>query len=309
MIEVVKVYAEAISAADREFVERVRVHILPTDPIEFDTLDGASITVGGSDIVGLYFESLESHRHQRGSTYIPQLVSHDGPAVGALAHYELDDAGIWAVVDLWAEGVAARKGRDFVSAFWEFGDVGDDGRPRSAIAQEVSFTPTPQFAMAQSPVESVALEDFPRVAATISAAAYSTAQEANMTPEEMAAALLGLDEFKDALSAMVAEAIAANAPAETEAEAEEVAAMDGAEEEAEEVPASVAASVVKTLEALNSKIDRVAEATKVAASLRGQKSTAVNAPAPGVDYINKRIAAGVSMTQALAENAALTKGA
>ena len=226
MIEVVKVYAEAISAADREFVERVRVHILPTDPIEFDTLDGASITVGGSDLVGLYFESLESHRHQRGSTYIPQLVSHDGPAVGALAHYELDDAGIWAVVDLWAEGVAARKGRDFVSAFWEFGDVGDDGRPRSAIAQEVSFTPTPQFAMAQSPVESVALEDSPRVAATISAAAYSTAQEANMTPEEMAAALLGLDEFKDALSAMVAEAIAANAPAETEEESEEVAAMD-----------------------------------------------------------------------------------
>jgi hypothetical protein len=307
MIEVVKVYAEAISAADREFVERVRVHILPTDPIEFDTLDGASITVGGSDLVGLYFESLESHRHQRGSTYIPQLVSHDGPAVGALAHYELDDAGIWAVVDLWAEGVAARKGRDFVSAFWEFGDVGDDGRPRSAIAQEVSFTPTPQFAMAQSPVESVALEDFPRVAATISAAAYSTAQEANMTPEEMAAALLGLDEFKDALSAMVAEAIAANAPeADAEAEAEDVAAMEGEEEE---VPASVAASVVKTLEALNSKIDRVAEATKVAASLRGQKSTAASAPAPGVDYINKRIEAGVSMTQALAENAALTKGA
>jgi len=308
MIEVVKVYAEAISAADREFIERVRVHILPTDPIEFDTLDGGSITVGGSDLVGLYFESLESHRHQRGATYIPQLVSHDGPAVGALAHYELDDAGIWAVVDLWAEGVAARKGRDFVSAFWEFGDVGDDGRPRSAIAQEVSFTPTPQFALAQSPVEPIAFEDSPRVAATISAAAYSTAQEANMTPEEMAAALLGLDEFKDALSAMVAEAIAANAPAETEEESEEVAAMDG-EEESEEVPASVAASVVKTLEALNSKIDRVAEATKVAASLRGQKSTAVNAPAPGVAYINKRIEAGVSMTQALAENAALTKGA
>lgn len=306
MIEVVKVYAEAISAADREFVERVRVHILPTDPIEFDTLDGGSITVGGSDLVGLYFESLESHRHQRGATYIPQLVSHDGPAVGALAHYELDDAGIWAVVDLWAEGVAARKGRDFVSAFWEFGDVGDDGRPRSAIAQEVSFTPTPQFALAQSPVEPIAFEDSPRVAATISAAAYSTAQEANMTPEEMAAALLGLDEFKDALSAMVAEAIAANAPAETEEESEEVAAMDG---EDEEVPASVAASVVKTLEALNSKIDRVAEATKVAASLRGQKSTAASAPAPGVDYINKRIEAGVSMTQALAENAALTKGA
>lgn len=306
MIEVVKVYAEAISAADREFIERVRVHILPTDPIEFDTLDGGSITVGGSDLVGLYFESLESHRHQRGATYIPQLVSHDGPAVGALAHYELDDAGIWAVVDLWAEGVAARKGRDFVSAFWEFGDVGDDGRPRSAIAQEVSFTPTPQFALAQSPVEPIAFEDSPRVAATISAAAYSTAQEANMTPEEMAAALLGLDEFKDALSAMVAEAIAANAPAETEEESEEVAAMDG---EDEEVPASVAASVVKTLEALNSKIDRVAEATKVAASLRGQKSTAASAPAPGVDYINKRIEAGVSMTQALAENAALTKGA
>jgi|DEB0MinimDraft_3_1074331.scaffolds.fasta_scaffold02761_5 hypothetical protein len=307
MIEVVKVYAEAISAADREFVERVRVHILPTDPIEFDTLDGGSITVGGSDLVGLYFESLESHRHQRGATYIPQLVSHDGPAVGALAHYELDDAGIWAVVDLWAEGVAARKGRDFVSAFWEFGDVGDDGRPRSAIAQEVSFTPTPQFALAQSPVEPIAFEDSPRVAATISAAAYSTAQEANMTPEEMAAALLGLDEFKDALSAMVAEAIAANAPeADAEAEAEDVAAMEGEEEE---VPASVAASVVKTLEALNSKIDRVAEATKVAASLRGQKSTAASAPAPGVDYINKRIEAGVSMTQALAENAALTKGA
>lgn len=307
MIEVVKVYAEAISAADREFIERVRVHILPTDPIEFDTLDGGSITVGGSDLVGLYFESLESHRHQRGATYIPQLVSHDGPAVGALAHYELDDAGIWAVVDLWAEGVAARKGRDFVSAFWEFGDVGDDGRPRSAIAQEVSFTPTPQFALAQSPVEPIAFEDSPRVAATISAAAYSTAQEANMTPEEMAAALLGLDEFKDALSAMVAEAIAANAPeADAEAEAEDVAAMDG---EDEEVPASVAASVVKTLEALNSKIDRVAEATKVAASLRGQKSTAASAPAPGVDYINKRIEAGVSMTQALAENAALTKGA
>jgi len=128
-----------------------------------------------------------------------------------------------------------------------------------------------------------------------------------MTPEEMAAALLGLDEFKDALSAMVAEAIAANAPeADAEAEAEDVAAMEGEEEE---VPASVAASVVKTLEALNSKIDRVAEATKVAASLRGQKSTAVNAPTPGVDYINKRIEAGVSMTQALAENAALTKGA
>jgi hypothetical protein len=307
MIEVVKVYAEAISAADREFIERVRVHILPTDPIEFDTLDGGSITVGGSDLVGLYFESLESHRHQRGATYIPQLVSHDGPAVGALAHYELDDAGIWAVVDLWAEGVAARKGRDFVSAFWEFGDVGDDGRPRSAIAQEVSFTPTPQFALAQSPVEPIAFEDSPRVAATISAAAYSTAQEANMTPEEMAAALLGLDEFKDALSAMVAEAIAANAPeADAEAEAEDVAAMEGEEEE---VPASVAASVVKTLEALNSKIDRVAEATKVAASLRGQKSTAASAPAPGVDYINKRIEAGVSMTQALAENAALTKGA
>jgi len=128
-----------------------------------------------------------------------------------------------------------------------------------------------------------------------------------MTPEEMAAALLGLDEFKDALSAMVAEAIAANAPeVDAEAEAEDVAAMEGEEEE---VPASVAASVVKTLEALNSKIDRVAEATKVAASLRGQKSTAASAPAPGVDYINKRIEAGVSMTQALAENAALTKGA
>jgi hypothetical protein len=69
---------------------------------------------------------------------------------------------------------------------------------------------------------------------------------------------------------MVAEAIAANAPeADAEAEAEDVAAMEGEEEE---VPASVAASVVKTLEALNSKIDRVAEATKVAASLRGQKA-------------------------------------
>ncbi len=307
-IQFVKAYAAGVSASDRDFVERVRVHILPAEPITFETVNGAEITVGGPDLVPIYFETLEAHRHTRGSTYIPQLVEHDGPAVGALASYEIDDLGIWAVVDLWAEGVEARKGRDFVSAFWQFSDFGDDGRPRAAAAHEVSFTPIPQFARAQTPVEALELnEDSPQVAATISVAAYLPSPEGNMTPEEMAAALLGSDEFRAAIANMVAEAIEANAAEPEAEEAEEVAAMDGEGEEAEEV----AASMLKVLEALNAKIDRVDKSTQVAAGLRGQRiaPAAMGGPTPGADYITKRLDAGISLSDALAENAALSKGA
>ena len=313
MIEVVHVYAfSAVSAADRELVERVRLHILPADAITFDSLDGEPVTVGGSDLVGGYLRTLESYRKERGSTYTPILVEHCGASVGMLVSYESDAAGLWAIADLWAEGVAARKGRDFVSAWWEFGDRGDDGRPHTAKAHEISFTALPQFARAQTPVATIGgPEDSPTVAATLVAAAYSTSPRGKMTPEEMAAALLGLDEFKAALSEMVAEAIAAAAPEEAPEEALEAEAMDGEESPGEEVTASVAASLVAALDALNTKIDRVERSTKVAASLRGKNvnQPTIGGPSPGVDYINERLAAGVSLSDAYAENVALTKGA
>jgi len=309
VIEVIHVYAfSAVSAADRELVERVRLHILPADAITFDSLDGEPVTVGGSDLVGGYLATLELYREERGSTYTPILVEHCGAAVGMLVHYESDASGLWAVADLWAEGVAARKGRDFVSAWWEFGDRGDDGRPHTAKAHEISFTAIPQFARAQTPVAAIGdPEESPMVAATLVAAAYSTSPRGIMTPEEMAAALLGLDEFKTALSEMIAEAIAAATP-EDDPEDE---APEGDEAVEVEVTDSVAASLVAALDALNTKIDRVERATKVAASLRTKSvnQPTIGGPSPGVDYINERLSAGVSLSDAYAENVALTKGA
>ena len=128
-----------------------------------------------------------------------------------------------------------------------------------------------------------------------------------MTPEEMAAALLGLDEFKTALSEMIAEAIAAATP-EDDPENE---APESDEAVEVEVTDSVAASLVAALDALNTKIDRVERATKVAASLRNKSvnQPMIGGPTPGVDYINERLSAGVSLSDAYAENVALTKGA
>ena len=307
-VQFVKAFA-GISASDREFVERVRVHILPMEPTGFETLGGADLIVGGPDLVPIYFETLEAHRIARGATYIPSLVDHDGPALGALAHYELDDGGLWSVMDLWAEGVEARKGRDFGSAFWQFADFGDDGRPRAATVHEVSFTHSPQFNKAQTPVEALELEDSPQVAATLSASTF-TRPRGKMTPEEMAAALLGSEEFKVAIADMVAEAIAAAAPEAPEEEAEPVAAMDGDEAPAEEEEA-VAASMLKVLTAMNAKIDANTKATAVAASLRGQsvRSVPLGTPKAGVGFINAQLEANVSLSDALAKNSALTMGA
>ena len=300
MIELVKAYASGSSASDRDFVERVREHILPLEPYTFETVHGREITVGGPDLVPLYFETLEAHRLARGSTYIPQLVDHAGESFGALAKYELADDGIWAVFDLWAEGVEARKGRDFCSANWTFSDFGEDGRPRCATAHEVSLTAEPQFQFNQSPIEALESGSF-RVAASFTAP-HLPSPEGTMTPEEMIAILLGSEEFKAAIGEMIAEAIPTPEPVE---------AMEEDAGEEEEAEASVAASIVPLLSALNDKIDRVEEAQKVAASLRGKRtdSISVGGPSPGADFISSRLSAGVSLTDALAENRALTKGA
>ena len=312
-IQLVKAYA-AVGASERDFVERVRVHILPSDEIAFETLTGSELTVGGPDLIGPYLESLEAHRVARGSTYIPTLVDHEGAALGALAAYEADDEGIWAILDLWAEGVQARKGRDFVSAFWEFDDFGADGRPRSAIAHEVSLTAQPQFAMAQTPITRIT-EESPLVAATLCAASYPTPNGVpEMTPEEMAAALFETEAFRDGMAAMIAEAIEAamaSDEAEKVEEVEEVEAMDGEYAHKDEpMVEAVAASTVKALEALTKRIERAERKAEVAASLRGNVtriSGTTNAAKPGVDYINQRLAAGVSLDDARRENAALTK--
>jgi len=308
VIEFVKAYAKGVSASDREFVERVREHILPMDAYTFTTERGTEVTVGGPDLVPVYLETLEAHRAQRGATYIPQLVDHCGESLGVLAKYELDADGIWAVLDLWEEGVQARKGRDFASANWTFFDFGDDGRPRAATVHEVSLTNAPQFQFNQQPLEALDPPDSFRVAASFGSATHQPSPRGNMTPEEMAAALLGSEEFKAAVAAMVAEAIP------QPEEAEEVEAMDGESEvieevvEAEAVAASLK-SVVAALETLNTRLTRQEESAKVAASLRGRVNTpAVGGPKPGVEFINSQINAGLSITDAIAANAALTTG-
>lgn len=135
-----------------------------------------------------------------------------------------------------------------------------------------------------------------------------------MTPEEMAAALFETEAFRDGMAAMIAEAIeaaSASDKAEKVEEVEEVEAMDGDYAHKDEpMVEAVAASTVKALEALTKRIERAERKAEVAASLRGNVtriSGTTNAAKPGVDYINQRLAAGVSLDDARRENAALTK--
>jgi len=308
-IEILAASAPDVSASQREIVETVRVHILPSDPITFETLTGEDLTVGGPDLVESYFQSCEAYRLDRGQTYIPVEIEHKGISVGMLARFELEEDGIFAVLDLWKEGNEAREGRDFVSAFWEFSDFGADDRPRSTRTQEISFTNKPQFALAQDPI--VRLEDsiYTHVAATLSPAAYvQTQSDGEMTPEEMATALLEMDDFKAAMIECVTEAINATATEEEEeaeeiAEeiAEEVAAADGEEVEVEaEEESAVAASLAE----INAKLARVEKAQKVAASLVGQISNPFQGSAPkaGVDYINAQLEKGSTLTEAMNQN-------
>lgn len=329
-IQFVKAFA-GVSASERPFVERVRIHILPMEPTGFETLAGAELTVGGPDLVPLYFETLEAHRLSRGSTYIPQLVDHEGAALGVLDHYEMDDGGLWSVMDLWAEGVEARKGRDFGSAFWQFSDPGADGRPRAATVHEVSFTHSPQFNRAQTPVESLDTEESPQVAATLSASAPPSPR-GNMTPEEMAKLLLGSEEFKTGIAEMVATAVtealaasevaameAADADAAEDEEAKVAAAADAdagtdvEKDEKEDEPAekvAASSSMLALITAINAKVDRNTALFEVAASLRGRTiiPPAIGGPTPGADFITARLNDGINLTDALAENKALQGG-
>jgi hypothetical protein len=287
-----------ISAAEREIVETVRVHILGMDETEFITATGDTIIVGGPDLVPGYFDGIAADMERRGDTYIPQLVDHgegveySSRAVGKVREPELDDAGIWLIVDLWAEGVDARYGRDFVSAFWQFGSVGADGRPTTARIVECSFTSTPQFSLAQSPVSELeTIEDglFP-IAATMKVPAQSPQAEPSMTIEEIMAALLANEDFAEAIRELVKVEDVAEEEAEEAEEAEpveaadkspeegeDVAAMDG-EHEDEEEAAEVAASVLKRLDDINDRLDRMERAKAVKAGLRGTKATTPTVP-------------------------------
>ncbi len=287
-----------ISAAEREIVETVRVHILGMDETEFITATGDTIVVGGPDLVLGYFDGIAADIAQRGETYIPQLVDHgegieySSRAVGKVREPELDDAGIWLVVDLWAEGVDARYGRDFVSAFWQFGSVGADGRPTTARIVECSFTSTPQFSLAQSPVSELeTIEDglFP-IAATMKVSAQSPQAEPSMTIEEIMTALLANEDFAEGIRALVKvedaveeeaeeaeEAEPVEAADEPPAEDEAVAAMEG-EHDDEEEAAEVAASVLKRLDDINDRLDRMERAKAVKAGLRGTKATTPTVP-------------------------------
>lgn len=299
-----------ISAAEREIVETVRVQILGMDETEFITEDGGSIIVGGRDLVPGYYETIAEDMKARGATYVPQLVEHEGPAVGMVREVDQDDAGIWLTVDLWAEGVEARYGRDFVSAFWRFGDVGEDGRPRTAKIVENSFTPTPQFSLAQTPVsvlETMADELFP-IAATMRAAVPPTQREPSiMTIEELIEMFRASDEFAE----LIREVVSAGAEEVEEAEAvdaeEEAAAMYG--EAAPEDVEDVAASVVRALDAVATRLERVEKATAVAASLRGSVSSAHTGPKAGAAYLVERLEKGVPLDEAISENRNITRGA
>jgi hypothetical protein len=276
-----------VSAAEREVVERVRVHILPMDPIVFETTDRKAVTVGGADLVPGYVESIRADIESRGPTYVPQLVEHDGAAVGMVVGPVLTDNGIELDVDLWAEGVEARYGRDFVSAWWEFSDFGPDGRPRIATIKENSFTPKPQFAICQTPVSELEtmvteIESTNRVAATISAAAYLTPPGSEMmTPEEMAAAILEVPEFGEAIQGMISaamkaaepeaeEAPAAEEPMPEEAEEEVAAADEEPTEDAAEESADVAASLARLEQEVAEIKQGQARSEEVAASLAGR---------------------------------------
>jgi len=288
-----------ISAAEREIVETVRVHILGMDETEFITATGETIVVGGPDLVPGYFDGIAADMEQRGDTYIPQLVDHgegveySSRAVGKVRESELDDAGIWLVVDLWAEGVDARYGRDFVSAFWQFGSVGADGRPTTARIVECSFTSTPQFSLAQSPVSELeTIEDglFP-IAATMKVPAQSPQAESSMTIEEIMTALLANEDFAEGIRALVKvedaaeeeaedaeEAEPVEAADESPAEGETVAAMEGEHDDDEEEAAEVAASVLKRLDDINDRLERMERAKAVKAGLRGTKATTPTVP-------------------------------
>jgi len=285
-----------ISAAEREIVETVRVHILGMDETEFITATGDTIVVGGPDLVPGYFDGIVADIAQRGETYIPQLVDHgegleySSRAVGKVREPELDDAGIWLVVDLWAEGVEARYGRDFVSAFWQFGGVGADGRPTTARIVECSFTSTPQFSLAQSPVSELeTIEDglFP-IAATMKVSAQSPQAEPSMTIEEIMTALLANEDFAEAIRELVKVEDVAEEESEEAEEAEPVEAADeppaddeavaAMEHEDEEEAAEVAASVLKRLDDINDRLDRMERAKAVKAGLRGTKATTPTVP-------------------------------
>lgn len=298
-----------ISAAEREIVETVRVHILPMQVTEFVTESGDSLMVGGPDLVPDYHAGIVADMDARGDTYIPQLIEHSGAAVGMVRTAELDDDGISLIVDLWSEGVDARFGRDFVSAYWQFGDIGEDGRPMTARIIESSFTPTPQFSLAQKPVseldtinaETSAL--FP-IAATMRIALPT--QESTMTAEEMLEQLLTLDGFAEAIREVVRTEMDAEPEPEPEPEAEAMM-MDGDEEHADEEHAeasdgadqddgddsseSVAASTIRSLDAIADRLERLEKANAVKAGLRGQQATMPTTSTP--DDVPKEIGARV----------------
>lgn len=286
-----------VSAAEREIVETVRVHILPMEVTEFITESGDSLLVGGPDLVPGYHAGIVADMEARGDTFIPQLVEHAGPAVGMVRTAELDADGISLVVDLWTEGVEARFGRDFVSAYWQFGDIGEDGRPQSTRIIENSFTPTPQFSLAQKPVSELETIDaeasalFP-IAATMRIALPT--QESTMTAEEMLGQLLTLDGFAEAVREVVRTEMAVEPEAEPEAEAmemdgdeehaeeEEAAASDGAsDDDADATSEAVAASTLRSLDAIADRLERLEKANAVKAGLRGQKSTTPTPDTPG----------------------------
>jgi hypothetical protein len=276
-----------ISAAEREIVETVRVHILPMERTEFICEDGSALTVGGPDLVPSYFESIAADMEARGRTFVPVLVEHGGPAVGMVREVVLEADGIYLIKDLWAEGVEARYGRDFVSAYWRFGELGEDGRPTAARIVECSFTPTPQFSLAQTPVselETIADGLFP-IAATM-AAPFPTPESPEMTPEEMIEALAASEAFGELVASHVAKAMEAAEEVAEEADEEEAAeAMMGENDEEEmtmtvdaeaghyeDESSEVAASLAR-LDDINDRLARLEKAQNVKASLRGRKTS------------------------------------
>lgn len=301
------------SACNREIVEVVRVHLLPRSDIEFDTLEGAAICVPLS-IAGLadvYAASFEDYRQRRGGCFVPVLVEHSGPAVGQVVKFEASDRGVDALLGLYAEGLESRKGRDFVSGFFEFLDIRSNGAAGVALVQEVSLTPTPQFALAQEPLVRISNQTSTQIAASICAAAYLP-PSTPMTPEEIFEAVEPM--ISELIRQMIAEAVdraeevaVEEAGAElaevAEEVAEEIAAADGEviiNDEDGEIMAAVAAALAP-IAAQVADIDR---RTKVAASLRGQvvQPSAPNAPAAGLTYIADQISAGFSLDEALTRN-------
>tara|TARA_R110000772_G_scaffold108870_2_gene211997 strand:- start:81 stop:1037 length:957 start_codon:yes stop_codon:yes gene_type:complete len=310
-----------ISADEREVVETVRVHILPMEVTEFLTEDDTTILVGGPDLVPGYFDSISANMAARGDTYVPQLVEHSGPAVGRVTAPGLDADGIFLDVELWAEGVEARFGRDFVSAFWQFGEFGADGRPRVARIVENSFTPTPQFSLAQKPVSDLeTLQDntdgLYQVSATMRAQ-VPPQQKEPMTPEELVA-FMASEDFTEAVREIARvereaahaemEAAAAIAASETAAAAAEDGTADEVVEEEEAVAAS--APIARALTAIADRFERLERSSQVAASLRGQQTRpGGGTKKAGVDYIVDRLERGITLDDARAENRELTHGA